>query len=171
LEEAMKKMTSRERLFIEALERGLDEDLSGNEKSFSLPTISPPSLSVPGSALLDRGVIGVLEPRKPSPEHKESMMSDPMFCTPRSCRYCGWVPCFMDTHYDSMMVLGTELEEHGVEHKSIRYSLYREMALKFYGKLGSRVRKKLPTCIVGEIRDAYPKKTGEDYTGFRPGPK
>jgi hypothetical protein len=44
------------------------------------------------------------------------------------------------------------------------------MSFKYHGKLGGGVRKKLPTCIVSEIRDAYPKKKGEEYVGFREGP-
>jgi hypothetical protein len=30
---------------------------------------------------------------------------------------------------------------------------------------------KLPTCIAGEILDAYPKGRGEEYVGFKPGKK
>jgi hypothetical protein len=60
---------------------------------------------------------------------------------PASC-----IPCFLDT-YDSMMVVGTKLEEHGVKNKTIRFALYREMAIKYFGHLGKGIRKKLPTSI------------------------
>jgi hypothetical protein len=66
-----------------------------------------------------------------------------------------------------MVALGTELEGHKIPNKSIRYALYREMAAKYFGRLGKGVCMKLPTCIAGEILDAYPKGRGEEYVGFK----
>jgi hypothetical protein len=73
----------------------------------------------------------------------------------------------MDTNYDTMVALGTELEGHKIPNKSIRYALYREMAAKYFGRLGKGVRMKLTTCIAGEILDAYPKGRGGEYVGFK----
>jgi hypothetical protein len=36
-----------------------------------------------------------------------------------------------------------------------------------WGTLGKQNRRPLPLCVVGDIRDAYPKSKDEDYVGFR----
>jgi hypothetical protein len=36
------------------------------------------------------------------------------------------------------------------------------------GRLGKGVRKQLPKCVVGEIKDAYPAERGTQYVGFQP---
>jgi hypothetical protein len=68
------------------------------------------------------------------------------------CSFCHWSPCFMDRdeNYESMIVLGSELDTQRRTFSSIRLSLISEMSRKFHG------RPTLPYCIIREIRDAYP---------------
>jgi hypothetical protein len=88
-----------------------------------------------------------------------------------NCPFCGWDPCFMQTHYENLLVLGTELEDsqHYANHE-IRFHLYREMVHLYYGSLGSGNRRQLPHCVVSEIHDAYPKCADTEYVGFQPKP-
>lgn len=90
---------------------------------------------------------------------------------PVKCHYCHWSPCFIDRddNYESMLVLGSELEGMGKSNVKIRLALYSEMSRLY------RCRIQLPYCIVREIRDAYPPKkhvnvvADEYYLMFRSG--
>jgi hypothetical protein len=87
----------------------------------------------------------------------------------KTCEHCDTAPCVMDTHYDEMMLLGSDMEDSGTcSNKEIRHAMYTFMTRAIWGRLGKGVRKKLPKCVVGEIKDAYPAKKGTDYVGFRP---
>lgn len=74
---------------------------------------------------------------------------------PVKCPFCQWKPCFMDRdeNYESLLVLGSEMEGKGKTNQKIRLALYSEMS-HLYGS-----RPQLPYCIIREIRDAYPPRT------------
>ena len=67
------------------------------------------------------------------------------------------------------MMVGEDLEMQGKPNNVIRHALYKEAARMLWGHLGKHQRKELPLCVTGDIRDAYPKKNGEDYVGFKTG--
>jgi hypothetical protein len=41
------------------------------------------------------------------------------------------------------------------------------MTNMIWGRLGKGIRKKLPMCVVGEIKDAYPADHGTNCVGFK----
>ncbi|XP_043920440.1 uncharacterized protein LOC122796034 [Protopterus annectens] len=59
------------------------------------------------------------------------------------------------------------LPQEADENKRNRHTAYRQFTLWRYGRLGSRVRRPIPSCCIWRIRDKYPDPQGS-YTGFRP---
>jgi len=55
-----------------------------------------------------------------------------------------------DGHYESLLVLGSEMEDRKFSNHKIRLAIYPEMYRLYNGQGG------LPYCIIREIRDAYP---------------
>jgi hypothetical protein len=55
-----------------------------------------------------------------------------------------------DDNYESLLVLGSDMEGRGKSNQKIRLALYAEM-WRLY-----RSHPQLPYCIIREIRDAYP---------------
>ena len=86
------------------------------------------------------------------------------------CKGCNSVPCVLDKDglYDNLMTIGSSMEEEGYEPEKIRFALYQEAVRVIYGYLGKGVRKELPPCVVGDIRDAYPDPK-QNYVGFNDG--
>ena len=87
-----------------------------------------------------------------------------------ACRFCGEQPCVIDANesaiYEGFLGL---LEYFGdadnLLPEEIRFRLYRYASSFLHGTLGSGNRKKLPQCVMTEIRDLAPSKTG--YVGFK----
>jgi hypothetical protein len=85
----------------------------------------------------------------------------------KECMYCSMSPCVMKSGlYEELMFVGEGMEEAGSTNKEIRFELYCLSAKRLYGKLGSGNRKKLPSCLMSEIHDAYPAERGAPYVGF-----
>jgi hypothetical protein len=85
----------------------------------------------------------------------------------KECMHCSMVPCIMKSGlYEELMFVGEGMEENGATNKEIRFELYCLSAKRLYGKLGSGNRKKLPSCLMSEIHDAYPAERGTQYVGF-----
>ncbi|XP_043927723.1 P2X purinoceptor 7-like [Protopterus annectens] len=59
------------------------------------------------------------------------------------------------------------LPQEADENKRNRHTAYRQFTLWRYGRLGSRVRRPIPSSCVWHIRDKYPDPQGS-YTGFHP---
>jgi hypothetical protein len=143
-----RKMTKEELDEFEINETGLSSD-SEDEKAVDGKVYYPNDGSRP-FIVKNRPLFGIISPNsdaKKSRKHAKAaalakqvmqrceerekqaaLVKDNVFITPRQCKYCKCSPCFMDYHYEDMMILGTELEGHDVDNKSIRYALYREMA-------------------------------------------
>jgi hypothetical protein len=79
----------------------------------------------------------------------------------KKCPFCHWNPCFIDRddNYESLLVLGSEMEKRGKSNQKIRFALYMEMSRLY------RCRPQLPYCIVREIRDAYPPRQHVNVDG------
>ena len=84
------------------------------------------------------------------------------------CKHCCLFPCVSEREYDNMMAIGLDCEGEQKSNREIRFVLYRYMSMCYNGYLGKGNRKKLPLCVEGDIRDAYPKSAGTDYVGFKP---
>jgi hypothetical protein len=52
-------------------------------------------------------------------------------------------------------------------YRAMRYAAYRQFIAWVYGRLGRRVRRVIPACVVNEIRRRFPNNPDEDYVGFR----
>ena len=91
-------------------------------------------------------------------------MTDP----PKECDFCHEVPCFYLQREEE---IGNYMEylfdEENMTNKERRYKMYRYLSQLYEGFLGKHVRKELPYCLVCEVKDSFPKKEGEDYTGFK----
>jgi len=62
------------------------------------------------------------------------------------------------------------MADSGMTSKEIRFALYRTAAIFCFGHLGRGNRKELPTCVMSEIKDAFPAPSGEGYVGFKSEP-
>ena len=83
------------------------------------------------------------------------------------CHHCGQNPCVVESEYSNMMRLGTQMEEARYPKNEIRFALYRYMSSVLHGYLGAGNRKELPRCVVGEIRDGWPKEEDEEYVPYQ----
>ena len=66
-------------------------------------------------------------------------------------------------HIDSIM-------ECGMEANQKRYSSYRYIVRCWKGVLSKGTRIKLPVCVIREVRDTFPERSGE-YTGHKDYPE
>jgi hypothetical protein len=97
---------------------------------------------------------------------------------PATCRHCMETPCVLtqvdealDPNkclYEYLMWQGEDMVDNGHTNREVRYQLYRTASRFRHGILGAGNRKELPTCITGDIRDAFP-NPGGNYTGFARG--
>ena len=83
------------------------------------------------------------------------------------CRHCNLFPCVLNRECDNMLAIASNLQEEGKTNKEIRFALYTHFSQVYHGHLGAGNRMPLPTCVVGEIRDHYPKDEGTEYVGFK----
>ena len=97
------------------------------------------------------------------------MMDEAAAAAVPHCFHCGRQPCIMfSDEYCTMVTIGEEMAEDGKSNKEIRFALYSHMSKVYHGPgLGKGNRMELPLCIVGEIRDHYPKENGTEYVGFQ----
>lgn len=86
------------------------------------------------------------------------------------CKHCGCTLCYVHSIYDLLCERGEEMEEEKCANRNIRFALYRIASEQYHGHLGKGNRKKLPTCIVGNIRDLFP-DARRNYIGFRAKPE
>ncbi|CAH1248556.1 P2RX7 [Branchiostoma lanceolatum] len=54
------------------------------------------------------------------------------------------------------------------ENRTYRLQAYRQVTNWLHGRLGKRVRRVIPSCVVWAVREAYPEDSGQ-YTGFLEG--
>jgi hypothetical protein len=94
---------------------------------------------------------------------------DGIFQPRQECQHCHATPCVInvDQMYDNLMEVGHDMEATGYSNHEIRYRLYRDASTILFGRQGAGVRKKLPLCVEGDIRDAYPNPPNVQYVGFQ----
>ena len=121
-----------------------------------------------------KDIIVELEKLLPTWTHIEEGLpengTDTFVSVPLLCKYCECTPCYIHSIYNLLVERGEELEEEGCTNRSIRYALYRLASERFHGRLGHGNRQRLPTCVVGDIRDLFP-EPGRKYIGFRQKPE
>ena len=90
-----------------------------------------------------------------------------------ACQYCHGTPCFWTQKQDEInFYMEILFEDEDLTNKEKRYKAYRFISSLYEGYLGRDVRKQLPQCLEGEIKDMFPKgPNDDDYVGFVPGKK
>lgn len=53
-----------------------------------------------------------------------------------------------------------------IHFRAYRYAAYRQFCWFAHGKLGKKIRRVLPSCVISKVREEYPSKSGR-YTGFK----
>ncbi|CAB9512518.1 hypothetical protein SEMRO_540_G162990.1 [Seminavis robusta] len=108
-------------------------------------------------------------PHKPKALDYKKEEPEPLLS--RTCGYCNQAPCFMlqDLIGNSLMMTGDMMKDDGFSNQQIRKALYTEASRMINGRLGPGIRKKLPTCVEGEIKDSYPRDKNKDpeYVGYK----
>ena len=84
------------------------------------------------------------------------------------CSRCGEEPCFMIEKKENFegLVLMYRVDD-TLNNTQRRFRMYRECTLLLHGHLGKENRKKLPSCITDEIRQAFPADKNTSYVGFK----
>ena len=92
------------------------------------------------------------------------------------CTLCGENPCVVVGIYNDLVehaeeLMGERNEEEERDDqltaKEIRFRLYRLAIWLLHGHLGRGNRKRLPRCVMGEIRDLFPNRPGVSYVNFK----
>jgi hypothetical protein len=146
----------------------------------------------PADALIDKNVVAIsldLEgdedissfkmPDLKMPDLKQTKTDPVCEKTPPKCKHCEQTPCILNwnsgsdlddemSQYEYMMKVGDDAIDSGLLAREVRCDLYRIATCFHHGHLGRGVRKELPLCVVGEIKDSFPAKGG-NYTGFKEG--
>lgn len=87
-------------------------------------------------------------------EHEAAAATEAVSCT--ACEGNRQYECEWFSYEDSMLALGSELQENGATNKHIRWRLYGHYTYEKYGILGKKNRKQLPLCIETTIKTTYP---------------
>jgi hypothetical protein len=91
------------------------------------------------------------------------------------CVHCDFCPCILEQGLYDLLSEGVSLLEddghdiHAIR-RQVRYDMYRKASNFIFGRLGKGIRKKLPDCVVSEIRDFVPENDKTSYVGFREAP-
>lgn len=57
-------------------------------------------------------------------------------------------------------------QDPGHDSAALRHAAYRQFVLWRHGRLGTNIRRVIPSCVVSRIRDRFPNANGV-YTGFQ----
>jgi hypothetical protein len=83
------------------------------------------------------------------------------------CSDCGYSPCVFIQEYENITAICDEHDESGYANNQMRFKLYRYMTKVLFGYLGKGQRRQLPSCVIREIHDHFPKSSdGKEYVGF-----
>ena len=88
------------------------------------------------------------------------------------CMVCGGTPCDWDVDGEEVVTDLKEMYHLGEEgsteadNQTIRKSAYRLFIYYKYGHLGKGNRVPIAPCITDHIRELWPEKEEEDYTGY-----
>ena len=88
------------------------------------------------------------------------------------CMVCGGTPCDWEVYGEGIVAdlkamyhLGEE-EAPEADNRTIRKSAYRLFIYCKYGHLGKGNRVRIAPCITDRIRELWPEKEEEEYTGY-----
>ena len=81
------------------------------------------------------------------------------------CHWCRHIPCIFKTHYETLLEKKESMEAAGKASDEIRFVLYRYMTRIIHGRLGKGVRRQLPKCTEGGIKDFFPGTN--DFVGYK----
>ncbi len=87
-----------------------------------------------------------------------------------ACKHCLEQPCILRSFLKPRLdQIGEHYHDAGASNKEIRYELYHQASSFLHGRLGKGVRRILPQCVEGYIKNKYPNAAGQQYVGYKDG--